>query len=190
MATMPLRRIARWLAGQGNINRPNSGISLSGQTKPATPNTRFSCAIRQNRKLSIAAIPGEGVIPLKTGLGLERSYEGHRELSFAERRGFSKCVPRLQSRPSRQPVSRLRDMQVGGNCTVTGSWGLDAVAYKKLREQVLRRDGCRCQSCGGMANLELGDPSQGVSQPFRPRRPRRLDHALLRMPRECTSTLK
>ena len=32
---------------------------------------------------------------------------------------------------------------------------LDPVAYKKLRQQVLRRDGWRCQSCGGMANLEI-----------------------------------
>ncbi len=32
---------------------------------------------------------------------------------------------------------------------------LDAVAYEGLRQQVLRRDGWRCQSCGTMANLEV-----------------------------------
>ena len=32
---------------------------------------------------------------------------------------------------------------------------LDAVAYEELRQQVLRRDGWRCQSCGAMANLEV-----------------------------------
>ena len=32
---------------------------------------------------------------------------------------------------------------------------LDPVAYKKLRQQVLRRDGWRCQSCGRMANLQI-----------------------------------
>jgi ATP-dependent DNA helicase RecQ len=32
---------------------------------------------------------------------------------------------------------------------------LDAVAYESLRQQVLRRDGWRCQSCGAMANLEV-----------------------------------
>jgi 5-methylcytosine-specific restriction endonuclease McrA len=32
---------------------------------------------------------------------------------------------------------------------------LDAVAYESLRQQVLRRDGWRCQSCGTMANLEV-----------------------------------
>jgi ATP-dependent DNA helicase RecQ len=32
---------------------------------------------------------------------------------------------------------------------------LDPVAYEKLRQQVLRRDGWRCQSCGRMANLEI-----------------------------------
>jgi ATP-dependent DNA helicase RecQ len=32
---------------------------------------------------------------------------------------------------------------------------LDPVSYEKLRLQVLRRDGWRCQSCGAMANLEI-----------------------------------
>ena len=32
---------------------------------------------------------------------------------------------------------------------------LDAVAYESLRQQVLRRDGGRCQSCGTMSNLEV-----------------------------------
>jgi 5-methylcytosine-specific restriction endonuclease McrA len=34
-------------------------------------------------------------------------------------------------------------------------WRLDAVAYESLRQQVLRRDGWRCQFCGTMANLEV-----------------------------------
>ena len=32
---------------------------------------------------------------------------------------------------------------------------LDPVAYEKLRERVLRRDGWRCQTCGTMSNLEI-----------------------------------
>jgi len=32
---------------------------------------------------------------------------------------------------------------------------LDAVAYESLRQQILRRDGWRCQSCGTMTNLEV-----------------------------------
>ena len=32
---------------------------------------------------------------------------------------------------------------------------LDPVSYEKLRQQVLRRDGWRCQSCGAMSNLEV-----------------------------------
>ncbi len=32
---------------------------------------------------------------------------------------------------------------------------LDPVPYEKLREQVLRRDSWRCQSCGTMSNLEV-----------------------------------
>lgn len=32
---------------------------------------------------------------------------------------------------------------------------LDAVLFERLREQVLRRDGWRCQLCGGISNLEV-----------------------------------
>ncbi len=32
---------------------------------------------------------------------------------------------------------------------------LDPVRYENLRQQVLRRDGWRCQSCGAMSNLEV-----------------------------------
>jgi len=32
---------------------------------------------------------------------------------------------------------------------------LDPVAYERLRQQVLGRDGWRCQSCGAMLNLEV-----------------------------------
>jgi ATP-dependent DNA helicase RecQ len=32
---------------------------------------------------------------------------------------------------------------------------LDPLSYESLRQQVLRRDGWRCQSCGSMSNLEV-----------------------------------
>jgi 5-methylcytosine-specific restriction endonuclease McrA len=32
---------------------------------------------------------------------------------------------------------------------------LDAESYENLRQQVLRRDGWRCQACGTMSNLEV-----------------------------------
>ena len=32
---------------------------------------------------------------------------------------------------------------------------LDTASYESLRQQVLRRDGWRCQSCGTMSNLEV-----------------------------------
>ncbi len=32
---------------------------------------------------------------------------------------------------------------------------LDSIAYESLRQQVLRRDGWRCQFCGAMAGLEV-----------------------------------
>jgi len=32
---------------------------------------------------------------------------------------------------------------------------LDRLSYESLRQQILRRDGWRCQSCGTMSNLEV-----------------------------------
>jgi len=32
---------------------------------------------------------------------------------------------------------------------------LDALSFESLRQQILRRDGWRCQSCGTMSNLEV-----------------------------------
>ncbi|MGA2458994.1 MAG: HNH endonuclease [Terriglobales bacterium] len=32
---------------------------------------------------------------------------------------------------------------------------LDSLLYDGLRQQILRRDGWRCQSCGTMSNLEV-----------------------------------
>ena len=32
---------------------------------------------------------------------------------------------------------------------------LDHISYETLRQQILRRDGWRCQSCGTMVNLEV-----------------------------------
>ena len=32
---------------------------------------------------------------------------------------------------------------------------LDPVSYETLRQQILRRDSWRCQSCGAMSNLEI-----------------------------------
>jgi len=32
---------------------------------------------------------------------------------------------------------------------------LDPLSYESLRQQILRRDGWRCQSCGKMSNLEV-----------------------------------
>jgi ATP-dependent DNA helicase RecQ len=32
---------------------------------------------------------------------------------------------------------------------------LDPLSYESLRQQILRRDGWRCQSCGARSNLEV-----------------------------------
>jgi 5-methylcytosine-specific restriction endonuclease McrA len=38
---------------------------------------------------------------------------------------------------------------------IAGRFRLDLSSYENLRQQVLRRDGWRCQSCGAMSNLEV-----------------------------------
>jgi hypothetical protein len=40
---------------------------------------------------------------------------------------------------------------------------LEEGEYQQLREQVLRRDGWRCQFCGSMTNLEVHTSSSAVT---------------------------
>ena len=61
---------------------------------------------------------------------------------------------------------------------------LDPVEYESLRQQVLRRDRWRCQSCGAMVNLEVhhkGFRSHSGQDSEEP------DHALHTLPRWHTS---
>jgi 5-methylcytosine-specific restriction endonuclease McrA len=44
---------------------------------------------------------------------------------------------------------------MNGICPKVARLRLDHEAYESLREQVLHRDGWRCQSCGAMSNLEV-----------------------------------
>ena len=41
------------------------------------------------------------------------------------------------------------------NAPMPGRLRLDPAAYERLRQEVLRRDGWRCQLCGTMSNLEV-----------------------------------
>jgi len=40
-------------------------------------------------------------------------------------------------------------------CPKAAPTRLDPLPYESLRQQILRRDGWRCQSCGTMSNLEV-----------------------------------
>jgi 5-methylcytosine-specific restriction endonuclease McrA len=40
-------------------------------------------------------------------------------------------------------------------CPKAARLRLDPLSYQSLRQQILRRDGCRCQTCGTMTNLEV-----------------------------------
>lgn len=44
---------------------------------------------------------------------------------------------------------------MNGSRTKAGRLRLDPIAYENLRQQILCRDGWRCQSCGAMSNLEV-----------------------------------
>jgi len=44
---------------------------------------------------------------------------------------------------------------MNSNRSESGRLRMDSVSYETLRQQVLRRDGWRCQSCGTMSNLEV-----------------------------------
>ena len=65
---------------------------------------------------------------------------------------------------------------------------LHPVSYESLRQQILRRDGWRCQSCGTMTNLEAHP--QGVPQPIRTRLRGELDHTVRGMPRQSAWRLR
>lgn len=57
MAVMPLARIARQLAVHGNIKISKSGMNLSGQHSPASPNARPSWTTMHSTKLFTVMIP-------------------------------------------------------------------------------------------------------------------------------------
>ncbi len=40
-------------------------------------------------------------------------------------------------------------------CPKVAPLRLDPLSYESLRQQILRRDSWRCQSCGAMSNLEV-----------------------------------
>jgi len=60
---------------------------------------------------------------------------------------------------------------------------LDSIAYQNLRQQVLRRDGWRCQSCGAMSNLEVHHKQ------FRSHSGRDSDENLITLCTQCHASL-
>ncbi len=66
------------------------------------------------------------------------------------------------------------------------SW-LDLMSYEGLRQQILRRDGWRCQSCGTMSNLEVHHREFRSHSGIRHRG--ELNHAVCGMPRPSASPL-
>src|ERR1700689_4228754 len=72
MAAMPLARIARQLTAQGNIKTSKSGMNLSGQNNPASPNARPSWTTKHSPKLFTVTNPMRGFL----FIGREKGIEG------------------------------------------------------------------------------------------------------------------
>jgi hypothetical protein len=57
MAAMPLARIARRLAAQGNIKTSKSGMNLSGQNSAANPNATQTWTTKHSDRIFKVRIP-------------------------------------------------------------------------------------------------------------------------------------
>jgi hypothetical protein len=89
MAAMPLARIARQLAAQGNIRMSKSGMNLFGQRSAASPKARPSWTPAHNSKVFTARIPMREFYPLERGTGMEGQL---RRFVFAESRHPSTAI--------------------------------------------------------------------------------------------------
>jgi hypothetical protein len=68
---MPLARIARLLAAQGNIRISKSGMNLAGQSSAASPKARLNWTAAHSPKVFMARIPMMDSYPLERGTGIE-----------------------------------------------------------------------------------------------------------------------
>jgi len=59
IAASPLARTALELGAQGNIRISKSGMNLSGQNNPASPNPKPSCTTRHTPKVFTVEFPEE-----------------------------------------------------------------------------------------------------------------------------------
>jgi hypothetical protein len=71
MAAMPLARIARLLAAQGNIRSSKSGMNLFGQSSAASPKARPSWTPAHSPKVFMASIPMREFYPLEREGGID-----------------------------------------------------------------------------------------------------------------------
>ncbi len=71
MAAMPLARIARLLAAQGNIRSSKSGMNLFGQSSAASPKARPSWTPTHSPKVFMASIPMREFYPLEREGGID-----------------------------------------------------------------------------------------------------------------------
>src|SRR6202162_3419196 len=70
-AAMPLARIALRLAAQGNIRVSKSGMNLSGQNSPASPNARPSWTTKHSHRVVKVWIPMQEFLFIGTDSGIE-----------------------------------------------------------------------------------------------------------------------
>jgi hypothetical protein len=71
MAAMPLARIARQLAAQGNIKISNSGMNLAGHNSPASPDIRPICITKHSPRWFKVMTPMRRTPSLESELALK-----------------------------------------------------------------------------------------------------------------------
>jgi hypothetical protein len=91
MAAMPLARIARLLAAQGNIRISKSGMNLFGQSSAASPKARPSWTPAHSSKVFTARIPIREFYPLEREKGIDGQLRRLRRSAHRASRRGSGC---------------------------------------------------------------------------------------------------
>jgi hypothetical protein len=112
---------------------------------------------------------------------------GQRLNTNREWRAFAHTLMLGEHKANVNSLRALRFFWRSGKPLRRSSGGQYPASYEGLRQQILRRNGCRCQSCGTMSNLEVHH--REFRQPFGSRLGGQLDHAVHDMPLQSASPL-
>ena len=135
MAAMPLARIARLLAAQGNIRISKSGMNLAGQSSAASPKARLGWTAAHSPKVFMARIPMPGSYPLERGTGIEEQLRRLSRQDYSILKGFPLdrqllCVQPPQAR--RQQMKSARRLLVVLSILRTLCKGVEPMTLRPL----------------------------------------------------------